>query len=111
MEPLTQLEVTDLVDNAFPAAPADVKPPTPDEIDAAIVEYESAQRLVKAAQETADGVKQRIIFLVDHFGVLGLQVEQIGVLRPCVAFSASFTHDERQEAVLHGVERGRANAA
>ena len=73
MEPLTPLETADLVDALFPAAPANVKPPTPDEIDAAIVEYESAQRLVKAAQETADGVKQRLIFLVDHFGEMPAQ--------------------------------------
>jgi hypothetical protein len=55
--------------NLQPAtAPAAVLPPTPEEIDAEIVFYESAMASVREAERVADGYKKRLIFLVDSFG-------------------------------------------
>ena len=43
-------------------------PPTPDEIDRLITDFDSAQRMVAAAKEVESEVKQRLIHLVQEHG-------------------------------------------
>ena len=58
------------------SALASVLPPTPEEIDQAILDFESAQRLQKAAKETFDQVRDRLVFLADSFGHRPAHAEQ-----------------------------------
>jgi hypothetical protein len=50
--------------------------PTPDEIDAEIAFYKNAMACLKAAEETANQYKAKLIFLVDSFGTVPAHAEQ-----------------------------------
>src|ERR1035438_5634306 len=59
-----------------PAAPADVLPPTPDEIDAAILFYKNAKACFTAAKKSMDAEAAKMVFLVDSFGTQPAKAEQ-----------------------------------
>lgn len=49
--------------------------------------------------------------LGDHVGVFGVEIEQVGLVDLRVTISAGIAHDDGNEAVLAGVDRGGSNAS
>ena len=88
------------------AAPAAVIPPTPEEIDGVIANYEVALKMTQDADRLLAGMKERLIFLVDHFGAVPAHAEQSKRIsgrhhEATITFSTSYTVIEQGVTDLH----------
>jgi hypothetical protein len=54
----------------------DAMPPSPEEIDGLVADYEYAQKIATGAKEDLDAAKERLIFFADNFGHRPAHAEQ-----------------------------------